>query len=76
MKKWTTKRGTVLFNNLTSFQPGYWIGVGLDEPLGTNDGSVDGERYFQVGEKYGVFVRPDGVIVGDYPVEDFDMDEF
>ena len=37
--------------------------------------SVAGERYFQCKQNYGVFVRPDKVQVGDYPVEEIDLDE-
>lgn len=40
--------GNVVFIGPTRFAPGEWIGVVLDEALGKNDGSVDGQRYFQV----------------------------
>ncbi|KAG5350334.1 hypothetical protein C0989_011526 [Termitomyces sp. Mn162] len=69
------KRGTVRFTGLTNFSKGVWIGIEYDEPMGKNDGSVQGERYFSCHPNHGVFVRPDRVKVGDYPVEDLDFDD-
>ncbi|KAI0479274.1 CAP-Gly domain-containing protein [Xylariaceae sp. FL0804] len=58
---------------------GAWIGIHLDEPAGKNDGSISGTRYWgaESGLKHGVFVRPERVEVGDWPVLDDleDMEE-
>jgi tubulin-folding cofactor B len=69
------RRGQVKFVGETSFKPGYWVGVEYDEPVGKHDGTVDGTKYFDSRPKHGAFLRPDKVVIGDFPEENFD-DEF
>jgi len=69
------RRGAIMYIGEVEFQAGYWIGVKYDEPLGKNDGSVKGKRYFTCSPKYGGFVRPSQVEVGDFPEDDFGISD-
>ncbi|KAK4146516.1 CAP Gly-rich domain-containing protein [Dichotomopilus funicola] len=66
-----SRRGEIMYVGDVKEIPGTgaWVGVQLDEPVGKNDGSIGGTRYW--GEeselKRGLFVRPERVEVGDFP---------
>ena len=50
------QNGTIRFGGSTEFAVGHWAGVELDEPIGKNDGSCMGIRYFTCKPKYGEFI--------------------
>lgn len=74
------RRGEVAFVGPIPELPGprpeeaIWVGVRLNEPVGKNDGSVKGTRYFDAqGKNRGVFVRGERLEVGDFETEDDDL---
>lgn len=57
-----SKRGTVRYvGKIPEIAPGWWVGVEYEQPVGKNDGSVKGVRYFSCAPEVGGFVRPDKV---------------
>ena len=48
-------RGVVRYVGSVRFASESWVGIELDGPYGTCDGSVDGVRYFQCKARHGVF---------------------
>lgn len=74
-----SKRGEIKYVGDVKEIPGVlgaWVGVHLDEPVGKNDGSISGTRYWgqESTMKHGVFVRPERVEAGDWPALD-DLDD-
>lgn len=57
------KTGVVAYLGPTHFAPGAWAGVELDTPTGKNDGTVNGTRYFECKPRFGIFVRPDKLVI-------------
>ncbi|EHA47537.1 dynactin ro-3 [Pyricularia oryzae 70-15] len=55
----------VRFIGRTGFAQGDWLGVELPDDSGKNDGSVQGERYFDCDSNHGMFVRPSTVCILD-----------
>ncbi|CAD7091198.1 unnamed protein product [Hermetia illucens] len=69
------RRGVIMFNGEVEGKKGVLIGVKFDEPLGVNDGSLEGKRYFECEPKYGSFVTPAAVEVGDFPPEETGLED-
>merc|ERR1711998_86381 len=73
------RRGEVKFvGKVEGLQPGYWVGVHLDDPLSmgkTKTGVIKGKTYFECPEGYAAWVRPSAVECGDFPNELDELDE-
>ena len=76
-----TRRGQVAFigevPEIEKEKGAVWVGVLFDEPVGKNDGTIAGKRYFETkGANFGTFVRPENVEVGEqFSVVDDLLDE-
>ena len=55
------RRAAIRFLGTTHFAAGDWIGVELEDASGKNDGSVQGERYFDCDVGHGMFLREAGI---------------
>ncbi|CAH8593064.1 unnamed protein product [Schistosoma rodhaini] len=54
--------GILRYLGPTEFAVGEWAGVELDSPIGKNDGSVAGVRYFTCKPNYGLFAAANKVV--------------
>lgn len=68
-----TQHGTVMYKGRLDGKNGYWVGVKYDEPYGKHDGCLNGKRYFETLPKYGSFVTPSAIEIGDFPVIDDEL---
>ncbi|KAI1388486.1 CAP-Gly domain-containing protein [Hypoxylon trugodes] len=57
------RNAIVRYVGQTHFAVGEWVGVELEDDRGKNDGSVQGERYFDCSPGKGMFVRPTTVTI-------------
>lgn len=64
----TDVEGIIRYVGETRFAPGSWIGVELNSHDGKNDGSVQGERYFDCDMGKGMFLRPASLTIVAQPV--------
>ena len=55
------RQAVIRFLGTTHFAGGDWIGVELENASGKNDGSVQGQRYFDCEREYGMFIRETAV---------------
>lgn len=53
----TRYSGTVEYIGNLAGKDGVWVGLRLDDPLGTNDGMYNGVRYFYAKDKCGLFAK-------------------
>ena len=49
--------GEVKFIGHTNFGQGMFYGLMMDEPVGTHNGTLNGEQYFECPAKHGIFAR-------------------
>jgi len=68
--------GIVRFNGTTHIDDGNWTGVELQRPMGINDGSVQGVRYFQCAQRHGIFVEPHRVFAEEQREDEEDPADF
>lgn len=70
------RRGTIRYVGRVPEIPngGIWVGIEYDEPVGKNNGSIQGTSYFETKDKFGGFLRPSRVQIGNFPPRIIDED--
>ncbi|KAL3664659.1 hypothetical protein V7S43_010408 [Phytophthora oleae] len=53
--------GIVMFTGCVHYAKGEFVGIALSSPVGKNDGSIKGVRYFECLPSHGLMVRPNEV---------------
>lgn len=56
------RQGIVRYSGPIKVASGEWFGLELPDDTGKNDGSVQGERYFQCPPRHGIFVRKEAIV--------------
>ena len=56
------RQGIVRYSGPIKVASGQWLGLELSDDTGKNDGSVQGERYFQCPPRHGIFVRKEAIV--------------
>eukprot|EP00908_Phaeocystis_cordata_P011814 Transcript_22770.p1 GENE.Transcript_22770~~Transcript_22770.p1 ORF type:complete len:228 (-),score=10.41 Transcript_22770:736-1419(-) len=64
------QQATVRYVGATDFAEGVWVGLELLRPVGRNDGSVHGVRYFTCDPQCGLFVPPSHVYANPIAIAD------
>uniref|UniRef100_A0A182VWA6 CAP-Gly domain-containing protein n=1 Tax=Anopheles minimus TaxID=112268 RepID=A0A182VWA6_9DIPT len=67
--------GVIAYQGRVAGKPGTFIGVKFDEPVGVNDGTFEGKRYFECAPKYGSFVTLDAIEIADIPPEENPLED-
>lgn len=63
------RQGVIRYIGNAAFATGAWLGLELPDDKGKNDGSVNGERYFECRPGFGIFVRPESIVeILEHPV--------
>ena len=56
------RQGIVRYSGPIKVASGEWLGLELSDDTGKNDGSAQGERYFQCPPRHGIFVRKEAIL--------------
>ncbi|XP_050071020.1 tubulin-folding cofactor B-like [Anopheles maculipalpis] len=70
-----SRLGTIAYQGKLEGKAGIFLGVKFDEPVGVNDGTFEGKRYFECAPKYGSFVTVDAIELVDLPPEECLLDD-